>query len=636
LSEPHVVIEPEIPRNSYEFSPFHLDVRKRLLLRDGERIEIPSKALDVLITLLRHYPETVTSEIFKAEVWSDAALTPRTLQQQIWTVRQALGDKGEAYIKNVPKQGYRFSGPLGEAQNISQPSGRITDSQLNVASEEAAGSEPELTSEAPAPLVSDERGDGPAELSSRSSQIVLRILAAAAAVVILVLYGIGLSNNSRKQHESDTPRKRVVTLVAGREGQEVDSTIRFIKVGALPSSVVVRPGSDELYVSELRNQSVSVIDLKSERVKCTLPVGHEPAVLAASPDGKKVYVSQQGGGISVIDTATKLATPFGTLTDPVLDMVATHDGSKAYLALGYLGVGKLDLRSGLLVIISKLTLAQAVALTPDERRLYISYQGGGPGGTYGHDAIGYLDTSSDRFMGALTGFANVGQCLTAIPDSSQVWENGEDACDSPQYNHIGCPAVPAGLLNIIDTRRNRLDQSVAMQGTRLECVTFAPEDKLALVATTDQLLFMEPSTLRILRTVPVHSSGHIAFSRDGDVAYAPLLVRWEVAIIPMRFHVRAFKVNPTVPSPDIVTVGIVSTATFNAMSIDPGTLRLGDQEVRRNSQGFLEASVEKLANFEGHSLVVGFHVNATERRAILPLEGRTYAGVPIHGQVELF
>jgi DNA-binding winged helix-turn-helix (wHTH) protein/DNA-binding beta-propeller fold protein YncE len=592
LSEPQVVFEREVPRNSYEFLPFHLDVTKRLLLRDGERIGIPSKALDVLITLLQHYPETVTNKIFKAEVWSDAALTSRTLQQQIWTVRQALGDKGEAYIKNAPRLGYRFSGPLAVAQNISQPSERSTDSQLNLASEEAAGSEPELPTEAPVPLVSDERVDGPEELSQRSSKTVLRILAAVTAVVILVLYGIGLLNNSRKQHESDTPRKRVVTLVAGREGQEVDSTIRFIKVGALPSSVVLRPGSDELYVSETRNQSVSVIDLKSERVKCTLAVGHEPAVLAASPDGTKVYVSQQGGGISVIDTATKQARPFGTLTDPVSDMVVTHDGSKAYLALGYLGIGKLDLRSGLLVIISKLKLAQAVALTPDERRLYISYQGGGPGGTYGHDAIGYFDTSSDRFMGALTGFANVGQCLTAIPDSSQVWENGEDACDSPQYNHIGCPAVPAGLLNIIDTRRNRLEQSVAMQGTRLECVTFAPEDRLALVATTDQLLFMEPSTLRILRTVPVHSSGNIAFSRDGDLAYAPLPVRGEVAIIPMRFHVRAFKVNPSVPSAETVTVGIISTPTFNAMSIDPETLRLGDQEVRKSSKGFLVSRAE--------------------------------------------
>jgi hypothetical protein len=87
-------------------------------------------------------------------------------------------------------------------------------------------------------------------------------------------------------------------------------------------------------------------------------------------------------------------------------------------------------------IISRTVYARALALTPDSRRLYVSYQANGPGGSTGHDAIGYFDTARDRYPGAIKGLANVGDGLSATPDGSRVWESGADACDSPQYDHM--------------------------------------------------------------------------------------------------------------------------------------------------------------------------------------------------------
>ena len=50
----------------------------------------------------------------------------------------------------------------------------------------------------------------------------------------------------------------------------------------------------------------------------------------------------------------------------------------------------------------------------------MSYPGAGPGGSAGHNAIGYFDTSTDRFMGAIKGFANVGGFMAIAPDGCRV------------------------------------------------------------------------------------------------------------------------------------------------------------------------------------------------------------------------
>ncbi len=64
----------------------------------------------------------------------------------------------------------------------------------------------------------------------------------------------------------------------------------------------------------------SVIDTATNTVIATIPVGVQPAGVAVSADGSKVYVAnhRQAGTVSVIDTATNTVTatiPFG-LTGP--------------------------------------------------------------------------------------------------------------------------------------------------------------------------------------------------------------------------------------------------------------------------------------------------------------------------------
>ena len=108
---------------------------------------------------------------------------------------------------------------------------------------------------------------------------------------------------------------------------------------------------------------------------------------------------------------------------------------------------------------------------------------------------------------------------------------GEDACDSPEYDHIGCLAVPAGLLNIISVSENKLVRSVGVRGARLQCVTFAPNGQFAAVASTNHLTLLRSSDHALLGGLPIGSSGRIAFTPDGSVAYAPLTTLSAVAVI---------------------------------------------------------------------------------------------------------
>src|SRR2546425_13116661 len=130
-------------------------------------------------------------------------------------------------------------------------------------------------------------------------------------------------------------------------------------------------------------------------------------------------------------------------------MAISADGRRLYLAMGPSGLRVVDTESNKVSTLRTEGYPMGLALTPDGRVLYVNYQNGGPGGSWGHDAIGRFDASTGVFLGSTTGLPHVGQTIAVSPDGSQVWANGTDACYRPQYDHRGCPFVPGGIINVI-------------------------------------------------------------------------------------------------------------------------------------------------------------------------------------------
>ncbi|HEY6118650.1 MAG TPA: winged helix-turn-helix domain-containing protein [Pyrinomonadaceae bacterium] len=95
----------------YEFGPYTLDGRERVLLRDGRPISLAPKALETLLVLLRNSGHLVEKEQLMSEVWPATFVEDANLTQNISILRKVLseGTNGSTYIETVPRRGYRFT-----------------------------------------------------------------------------------------------------------------------------------------------------------------------------------------------------------------------------------------------------------------------------------------------------------------------------------------------------------------------------------------------------------------------------------------------------------------------------------------------------------------------------------------------
>ena len=96
------------------FGGFTLDLRRRGLFRDGQRIHLTPKPLATLIVLVENRGRTVEKARLFDTVWKDTAVSDGTLVQAVREIRRALEDDKEdpAFIQTVPREGYRFVGEV--------------------------------------------------------------------------------------------------------------------------------------------------------------------------------------------------------------------------------------------------------------------------------------------------------------------------------------------------------------------------------------------------------------------------------------------------------------------------------------------------------------------------------------------
>ncbi len=104
------------PRRSYQFGSFRLDADGRVLYRDGQRVALTPKAIDVLIVLVQARDRPVGKNELLSTVWTGTVVEEGSLASHVSMLRKALGaDGGRDFIETLPKRGYRFIGPVVEA-----------------------------------------------------------------------------------------------------------------------------------------------------------------------------------------------------------------------------------------------------------------------------------------------------------------------------------------------------------------------------------------------------------------------------------------------------------------------------------------------------------------------------------------
>jgi len=103
----------------YRFGSFALCENERLIVCEGSPVDLKAKDFDVLLVLLRQWPNLVTKSQLLDAVWPNSFVEEANLGVHIAQLRKALRRRssGLAYIQTVNKYGYRFSGEVERNAN---------------------------------------------------------------------------------------------------------------------------------------------------------------------------------------------------------------------------------------------------------------------------------------------------------------------------------------------------------------------------------------------------------------------------------------------------------------------------------------------------------------------------------------
>ena len=100
----------------FEFGPFRIDPRERMLLRNGDPVPITPKAFDILLLLVENRGHTLSKDELIERIWPDSFVEPSNLNRNVSTLRNILGEDSQnaRFIKTFPKRGFRFDAEVKE------------------------------------------------------------------------------------------------------------------------------------------------------------------------------------------------------------------------------------------------------------------------------------------------------------------------------------------------------------------------------------------------------------------------------------------------------------------------------------------------------------------------------------------
>ena len=192
-----------------------------------------------------------------------------------------------------------------------------------------------------------------------------------------------------------------------------------ISVGAAPLWVAFAPAGNTAFVANHFGHTVGVIDLRNNSQVAEIPVVGDPLTVVVSPTGTRVYATNNGNSVFVIDPATRTvvktiavsAAPYGMAfhpTEPILyvggrdgqavsvidtrtnavtgaievggrphGLVVSPDGSELYVANEHGSLDVFSLTTNLRTHRLPIGPAHGLAMTPDGEQLYVTMSDAG-------------------------------------------------------------------------------------------------------------------------------------------------------------------------------------------------------------------------------------------------------------------
>ena len=251
----------------------------------------------------------------------------------------------------------------------------------------------------------------------------------------------------------------------------------------LGMSMTPAQGAGIAYITNSRGNTLSVINVATNTVLATVPVGSGPTGVAVNPAGTRVYVAnKQDSLISVLDTATNSiiatvqigVTSFGVAVNPA--------GTRVYITSPSANT-VLVLDTATHTVLATVPVGPGptgVAVNPAGTRVYVA--------NTGSNTISVLDTATNTVLTTvkLGQFGPVGVAINPAGSRVYVAEGG-------------------GEISVLDTATNTVLAAVSLQGTEPQGVAVNATGSRVYVAkgASYDVSVLDTATNRIIATVPV-------------------------------------------------------------------------------------------------------------------------------------
>ncbi|MFC1540016.1 Ig-like domain-containing protein [Gemmatimonadota bacterium] len=194
--------------------------------------------------------------------------------------------------------------------------------------------------------------------------------------------------------------------------------------GSFPRGIAITPDGAYAYVGEYGLADVVVIEIATNTVVATIPVGNRPTGVGISPDGSHVYVANfDDDTVSVIETDGNTVTATVNVYDKPLGLDVSPDGAHVYVANWASGrVSVIETTSNTMVSIINTTgsMPYDVAFTPSGAYAFVPCFGGF-GSVF---VINTVTRSPVRRIDIGSGPINI--AMTPVGDLAYVTKQNED------------------------------------------------------------------------------------------------------------------------------------------------------------------------------------------------------------------
>ena len=236
-----------------------------------------------------------------------------------------------------------------------------------------------------------------------------------------------------------------------------------IQLGLLAWSGIAL-AADKVYVANEGADTVSVLDAASFKTLASVRVGKTPHNVQVSPDGKLVWVTNNGEPAQAADSSARKGMPKGD-----------------HVAMGKPGaVWVIDTATN--AVIAKVPVGMHpahVVVSPDGRLAYIT--------NGGDNTVSVIDTSAQRFVATIP-VGKFPHGLRISPDGKQVYVAN----------------LKGGTVSVIDTASQK-EVGKIPAGKGPAQVGFAPDGRLVFVSLSEEnaVAVIDPATRQVIRKVAV-------------------------------------------------------------------------------------------------------------------------------------